>query len=372
VESGECLADVHRGKEEVRKPFHNSPYSRSAQNVKLHGWLAAIGPRLSAGRGASGRQPIWNNPVTLLYASPRFLDHETGRHPESPVRLDHITRRLDSSGLAGRCVRPEWTPAVANELLAVHEADYLEAVASLADRGGGQIDSDTIVSAASFDVARLAAGTVCDAVRRVVAGEDHTALCLVRPPGHHALAARAMGFCLLGNVAIGAKLALDSLGLDRVLIVDWDVHHGNGTQDMFYDEERVGFFSAHRWPFYPGTGAADETGRGAGLGATKNLPVQFGTPRREYLTRFADELHSFAARMKPQLVLISAGFDAHAEDPIGSLGLATEDFAELTNIVQAVAADYANDRIVSVLEGGYNPPALADCVAVHLEELAHP
>jgi acetoin utilization deacetylase AcuC-like enzyme len=178
-----------------------------------------------------------------------------------------------------------------------------------------------------------------------------------------------MGFCLLGNVAIAARLATTELGLDRVLIVDWDVHHGNGTQDIFYEDPRVGFFSAHRWPFYPGTGAADETGRGAGLGATKNLPLAFGTSRRDYLARFGDELTAFAAAMRPQLVLISAGFDAHAADPIGSLGLETEDFGELTRMVRGVAEDYAGGRIVSVLEGGYNPPVLADCVALHLEGL---
>ena len=137
-----------------------------------------------------------------------------------------------------------------------------------------------------FDVARLAAGAACDAVERVLRGEDSTALCLVRPPGHHALRRRAMGFCLFGNVAIAARMALDEYGLDRVLVVDWDVHHGNGTQDMFYDDGRVGFFSIHRWPFYPGTGAADETGAGDGLGATRNLPTPFGTPRRDYLDAF--------------------------------------------------------------------------------------
>ena len=307
--------------------------------------------------------------MTLLYADRRFLDHDTGRHPECSNRLEHITRLLDSSGVADRCVRPTWQPAGDAELHAVHDADYLDAVAALAGRGGGRIDADTVVSSASFDVARLAAGAACDAVRRVVGGEDRSALCLVRPPGHHAVADRAMGFCLLGNVAVAARVALDELQLARVLIVDWDVHHGNGTQDMFYDEGRVGYFSAHRWPFYPGTGAADETGRGDGLGATKNLPIEFGTPRRDYLSRFAGELDAFAGRIKPQLVLISAGFDSHAADPIGSLGLETEDFAELTRIVQAVANDHAAGRIVSVLEGGYNPPVLAECVAVHLEEL---
>jgi acetoin utilization deacetylase AcuC-like enzyme len=307
--------------------------------------------------------------VTLLYADRRFLDHQTGNHPESTVRLEQIAARLGQLGLADRCQRPAWEPASDAQLLAVHDGDYLQSVADLCRRGGGRLDADTVASPASYDVARLAAGAACDATRRVLAGQETTALCLVRPPGHHALADRAMGFCLLGNVAVAAKLAVDEFQLDRVLVVDWDVHHGNGTQDLFYDDPRVGFFSIHRWPFWPGTGAADETGHNDGLGATQNLPVAFGTPRRDYLTRFTDELTAFAARMKPQLVLVSAGFDSHAADPIGSLGLDTEDFAELTMVVRAIANDYAAGRVVSVLEGGYNPPVLADCVAVHLEGL---
>jgi acetoin utilization deacetylase AcuC-like enzyme len=264
-----------------------------------------------------------------------------------------------------------WSPADRSVLLGVHEERHLDKVAALAASGGGRLDADTVVSTASWDVAQLAAGAVCDAVERVVRGEDTRALCLVRPPGHHCLAHRAMGFCLLGNVAIAARMAVDKLGLDRVLVVEWDVHHGNGTQDMFYDDEQVGFFSAHRWPFYPGTGDADETGSGAGLGYTCNLPTEFGTSRRDYLARFADELTAFAAHIKPELVLISAGFDAHAQDPIGSLGVETEDFGELTRLVAAVADDYAGGHIVSVLEGGYNSPVLADCVAVHLAELGN-
>jgi acetoin utilization deacetylase AcuC-like enzyme len=310
--------------------------------------------------------------LTLLYAHPRFLDHETGPHPESPVRLEHIAARLDSSGLTGRCVRPNWQGATDSQLKSVHDAGYIERIAELARRGGGRLDPDTVVSSESFDVARFAAGAACDAVSRVLSGEDATALCVVRPPGHHALRSRAMGFCLFGNVAVAARSAIDEFGLDRVLIVDWDVHHGNGTQDKFYADPRVGFFSIHRWPFYPGTGAEDETGTGAGLGTTRNLPTPFGTPRREYLMKFADELTTFAAQIKPQLVLVSAGFDAHTEDPVGSLGLETEDFVELTRAVQDVARDYAGGRLVSVLEGGYNPPVLAECVAVHLENLLIP
>jgi acetoin utilization deacetylase AcuC-like enzyme len=178
-----------------------------------------------------------------------------------------------------------------------------------------------------------------------------------------------MGFCLFNSVAIAARAAIAEHALDRVLIVDWDVHHGNGTQDIFYADEQVGFFSAHRWPFYPGTGEADETGTAAGLGATHNLPVLFGTSREKYCDHFRLELENFAARIRPQLVLISAGFDAHREDPIGSLGLEVEDFAALTEIVRDVAAVHAAGRIVSVLEGGYNPTRLAECVVAHLRSL---
>jgi acetoin utilization deacetylase AcuC-like enzyme len=226
-----------------------------------------------------------------------------------------------------------------------------------------------VVSAASFDVALLAAGAACDAVKRVVAGEDQTALCIARPPGHHALPDRAMGFCLFNSVAVAARAAIDEYGLDRVLIVDWDVHHGNGTQDTFYRDEQVGFLSIHRWPFYPGSGASDETGSGPGLGFTRNLPVEFGTPRAAYRDRFRQELESFAADLRPQLVLVSAGFDSHREDPIGSLGLEVEDFAGLTQDVLDVAAAHAGGRVVSLLEGGYNPQRLAESVGEHLRAL---
>ncbi|MCC6492022.1 MAG: histone deacetylase [Pirellulales bacterium] len=307
--------------------------------------------------------------MTLLYASPRFLDHDTGCHPENASRLEAVMHLLDSSGMTDRCTQPAWPEATEDLLAAVHTPAHLARLDRLARSGGGRIDADTVVSPASFDVARLAAGAACDAVARVLGGQDHNALCLVRPPGHHARADRAMGFCLFGNIAAAARRATDRFQLDRVLVVDWDVHHGIGTQEMFYDDPRVGFFSIHRWPFYPGTGAADETGRGDGLGATRNLPMTFGTSRREYLSRFRSELDDFAAHIKPQLVLISAGFDAHAADPIGSLGLETEDFGELTDAVLAVAGSYADCRVVSVLEGGYNPPVLAECVALHVERL---
>jgi acetoin utilization deacetylase AcuC-like enzyme len=307
--------------------------------------------------------------MTLLYYDPLFLAHDTGRHPEQPERLRQIIARLESTGLAARCQRPAWQPASRERLLRVHEPGHIDRVAAFAKRGGGQLDPDTIVSGKSYDAACLAAGAACDAVDRVIRGETKTALCIVRPPGHHALAERAMGFCLFNNIAVAARVARDEHQLDRVLIVDWDVHHGNGTQDTFYADGRVGFLSAHRWPFYPGTGDADETGTGDGLGATVNLPITFGTPRDDYRDRFAAALEKFAGRIRPQLVLISAGFDAHRADPIGSLGLEVEDFGELSKLVLDVAKSHAGGRVVSMLEGGYNPPVLAECVETHLRSL---
>jgi len=178
-----------------------------------------------------------------------------------------------------------------------------------------------------------------------------------------------MGFCLYDNVAVAAADARDRLGVERILIVDFDVHHGNGTQEIFYQDPRVAFFSIHRYPFYPGSGAAEETGTGPGLGFTRNLPIRFGTRRSEFLAAFRSELEMFADKVRPELVLVSAGFDAHAQDPIGDLGLETEDYIDLTRAIVEVAETHAGGRIVSLLEGGYNVPILAGCVEVHLEAL---
>jgi acetoin utilization deacetylase AcuC-like enzyme len=307
--------------------------------------------------------------MTLLYYDPVFLEHQTGKHPERPQRLVQVMRHLERTGLAGRCVRPAWEPASRQRLAMVHDLAYVDAVEAFSKQGGGRIEEDTVCSRRSYDVARVAAGAVCDAVERVVRGEDTQALCLVRPPGHHALAQSAMGFCLLNNVAVGARMALRELGLERVLVVDWDVHHGNGTQAIFWDDPQVGYMSIHRWPFYPGTGRADETGSGHALGTKMNLPIEFGTSRADYVAQFTRGLEQIAAKMRPELVLISAGFDAHRDDPIGSLGLETEDFGPLSVAVLEIAKQYAGGKVVSVLEGGYNAGVLAGCVAVHLREM---
>jgi acetoin utilization deacetylase AcuC-like enzyme len=307
--------------------------------------------------------------MTLLYSAHCFLDHETGHHPECADRIRSIPQRLDEAGLLAKCKRPAFKLVSRHRLARVHSPAYIDEIRAYAKSGGGHIESDTIVSPASFEVALLAAGCVCDATERIVRGEDTQAVCLVRPPGHHAMTGHAMGFCIFNNIAVAARVAIDILELNRVLIVDWDVHHGNGTQATFWEDPQVGFFSIHRWPFYPGSGDEDETGGGPGLGATLNIPVEFGTSRKDYLTRFRDNLDRFAAKIKPELVLVSAGFDTHHLDPIGHLGLETEDFVTLTNDVLDVADTYANGRIISVLEGGYNPDALSDCITVHLTEM---
>jgi acetoin utilization deacetylase AcuC-like enzyme len=307
--------------------------------------------------------------MTLLYSHPFFLEHRTGHHPEHPRRLEAILARLEREGLVARCQRPSWQPAGHELLLSLHSQPYVRQLERWAAQGGGQVEADTVMSAASFEVARLAAGAACDAVDRVLAGQDRHALCLVRPPGHHALRDAPMGFCLLNNVALAARRAIDHWKLNAVLIVDWDVHHGNGTQAAFYEDPQVAFFSIHRWPFYPGTGAEDETGSGPGLGTTLNVPVLMGTPRAAYVDRFRGSLERFAQKHRPELILVSAGFDAHRLDPVGSLGLEVEDFAVLTNAVLDLADDLAGGKVVSVLEGGYNPEMLAASVAAHLEVL---
>jgi acetoin utilization deacetylase AcuC-like enzyme len=307
----------------------------------------------------------------LLYTDPRFLDHETGRHPENPNRLRSITARLEKAALIQECTRRSFQRLPVEQVSESHDPQVAVRAKQVAESGGGYLDADTVVCPQSYDVALLAAGAGVTAVDDVLRGVGSRALCLVRPPGHHATPERSMGFCLFNNIALAARHAKIAHGVERVLIVDWDVHHGNGTQDIYYDSADVMFLSIHRYGhgFYPGTGAADETGTGPGLGFTINVPLSFGTPRRDYLQAFKNAAESAARRLKPELVLLSAGFDAHTRDPIGSLGLETEDFTEMTRFVIDIAAAHARGRLVSCLEGGYNLEALAESVQTHLEEL---
>jgi acetoin utilization deacetylase AcuC-like enzyme len=304
------------------------------------------------------------------FSDPAMLDHAPpGGHPERPERLAAVHALLERAGLIQVCRTHDVRPATDEELLRVHAPELLAEVERRGRGGGSYLDPDTWDGPASHHAARLAAGAAVDAAAAVLGGPDRIAFCAVRPPGHHARPARAMGFCLFDSIAVDAADALGRHGLDRVLIVDFDVHHGNGTQEIFYEDPRVGVLSIHRHPFYPGTGAADETGSGRGLGTTRNVPVRHGTSRHDYHGAFTAALHDMADRIRPQLVLNSAGFDAHVADPIGGLGLEAEDFHALTTEILDVARTHAEGRVVSLLEGGYNVVALTRCVAAHLRAL---
>ncbi|MFN3466911.1 MAG: histone deacetylase [Candidatus Brocadiales bacterium] len=308
--------------------------------------------------------------MTLLYYHDIFLRHDTGGfHPESSRRLAATLAHLKATGLWDK-LHVE-TPGKASEedIALVHSQKHINNIKEIARRGGGQLDPDTVVSRDSYEAALYATGALLDAVEAVMAGKATNAFCMVRPPGHHATPARGMGFCLFNNVAIAARRLLSSHRLQRVLILDWDCHHGNGTQEVFYDEPKVLYVSFHRWPFYPGTGSQQETGAGPGTGFTLNVPLAWNTSREEYIKTFEKVLKGKVKDYHPEFVLISAGFDAYAEDPIAGLGLEAEDFRRLTELTMEVARESASGRLVSCLEGGYSLEALPLCVEHHLRAL---
>lgn len=304
-----------------------------------------------------------------LYLDDSLSEHDTGKHPECPERITLLNKLLRQRGWDKRAQCPEWQPASREQLLAVHKAQYVDQLKSWCAMAAGRIENDTVVSPGSWNAALRAAGAAIDATRRVLTSEDTRAFCAIRPPGHHALVGGAMGFCLFNNVAIAAHAAL-AAGAERVLIVDWDVHHGNGTQDTFYADGRVGFFSIHRWPFYPGTGSKNETGTGRGLGWIRNEPVAADIAVGEFTDRFTRGLEDILAKSKPDLILLSAGFDAHRADPVGGLCLMEEDFHDLTRLLVQAADAHARGRIVSLLEGGYHLDHMPTSVAAHLDALS--
>ena len=302
--------------------------------------------------------------MTLLYYDPFFLKHRTGGHPERPERLTHVMRHLERTGLDRRCARPTWQGLPHERLARVHAGSYVAEVEAYARAGGGRIAEDTVCGPESYDVARFAGGAVCNAVERVVGGEDTQAVCLVRPPGHHALKDAAMGFCLFNNVALGARMALAELGLNRVLIVDWDVHHGNGTQDIFWNDPNVLYISTHQYPLFPGTGAPSETGGAAAPGLTINFPFPEKTCGDAFLRAFDEVICEAAEAFDPTWVLVSAGFDAHRDDPLAGLSLSAGDFALFAHRVAGLAP--GPGRLAFFLEGGYDLAALRRSVAATL------
>ena len=262
--------------------------------------------------------------------------------------------------------------AARGDIQAAHSPQLYKQVERVVSEGIGYLDADTIVSMRSFDAARHAAGAPCQAIDLIMKGEVRNAFVPVRPPGHHATEERAMGFCLFNNVAVAARYAQQHYPeIDRVAILDWDVHHGNGTQGIFYDDPSVYFFSSHQYPWYPGTGTRGEKGTGRGLGYTLNLPLRAATPAADQKRAFESALDDMASSFSPDLIIISAGFDSHVGDPLGQLMLKDEDFVALTRAVKEWAASSCQGRLVSCLEGGYNLETLGETVRAHVEELSH-
>ncbi len=301
---------------------------------------------------------------------PAFLAHDTGEgHPESPQRLEAILTHLRQTDLwpALQHLSPE--PARREILELVHRPAYLEALERACRLGPAALDPDTIVSPATWEAACRASGAVIQSIDELLAGRLDASFCAVRPPGHHALANRAMGFCVINHIAVGARYAQRRHGVKRVLIVDWDVHHGNGTEAIFADDPSVLYFSTHQWPFYPGTGRASDSGIGAGQGTTINVPLPPGSGDADLIRAFETRLVPAADAFHPQLVLISAGFDAHRDDPLAQLEATETGYAALTRIVSQIAQRHASRRIVSMLEGGYALHALARSVESHVGAL---
>ena len=305
----------------------------------------------------------------FLYAD-AYLDHDTGYgHPERPQRLQAILGAVEASGLDAWLNHIAPRRATTDELALVHDVDHIELIQAMSAEGGGRLGYDTPLCAESYDIALLAAGGVLTAVDAVLDGDVQHAFACGRPPGHHATPTQGMGFCLFNNIALGARYALRKRGLERILIVDWDVHHGNGTQDAFYEDGDVFFFSIHQSPLYPGTGVSRETGLGAGAGLTLNAPVPAGAVDEDYIRVFEETLAPAARDFSPDLVMISAGFDAHEDDPLAGVNLTTEGFAALTRHVRDIADEHCGGRIVSTLEGGYSLLGLSSSVVAHLEAL---
>lgn len=302
---------------------------------------------------------------------PDFLKHDTGiGHPERPQRLEALVQHLLATPLWSQLshLRPE--PAALEWVHAIHPDRYTSMIKSRCRVGEHVLDEgDTHVSKDSYDVALLAVGGVLLAVDEVLTGKLDRAFCAVRPPGHHAGTSTTMGFCLFNNVAIGARYAQRKHGIKRIAIVDWDVHHGNGTQQIFYEDNTVLYISLHQFPYYPGTGSTGERGAGPGEGFTLNCPMGAGSVEKDYVDAFQTHIHPALHSFRPELLFISAGFDAHKDDPLAGINLTDDSFARMTDLVLDVTKEYCGGRVVSVLEGGYNLQALARSVTAHLNAM---
>lgn len=306
--------------------------------------------------------------VGLVY-DPIYLEHDTGSHMENATRLVSVVKLLEQTNMVEQIVPVAPRAATIDELAKVHSKYYISQVESIARMGAGWLNADTVVSPASYEVALHAAGGLINAVDAVMAGEVASAFALVRPPGHHATHSEALGFCLFNNIAVAARHAIDSYQLERVLIVDFDVHHGNGTQDTFYEDPRVLYFSTHQYPFYPGSGRIDEIGAGEGEGATVNVPMPAWCGDEEYLRVFEEILIPVARRFQPQLIMVSAGYDAHWGDNISLMQVSVTGFSKMVRILKTLADELCQGRLVLTLEGGYLDEALASSIKATLDVL---
>ena len=309
--------------------------------------------------------------TTRAFYSSASLQHKPSTdHPESPKRLERVATVVHELERRGRLALVEPRPATEEQILLVHSRAYLQRVRTEVAAGRRTLSTgDTEISSGSLTAAFAAAGAVTSAVDAVMTDQTRRAFCAVRPPGHHASEARGMGFCVFNNIAIAARYARRKYGVDRILIADWDVHHGNGTQAVFWQDGSVLFFDTHQHPWYPGTGLPEESGDGKGHGLIVNRPFPAGAGGREILGAVRQILVPAAERFKPQLVLISAGFDSREGDPLGRFTLTDRDFAELTEIVVGIASQHAGGRVISVLEGGYSLDGLQQAVSAHLDRL---
>ena len=293
---------------------------------------------------------------------PVYLEHTLPGHPENHKRLVVIMDSLKETGVLDRLQKVPASPISRERLERNHTASYIEQVRRVAEQGGGYLDPDTYVVPRSYEAALMAAGGLVNLTGAVLDGTVDNGFALVRPPGHHALAGRGMGFCLFNNVAIAAHYALAERGLERILIVDFDVHHGNGTQDAFYDSPAVLYFSTHQYPYYPGTGFWRDIGHGAGMGYTANVPLRSGVGDAGYGCIFDEVLAPLARRYRPQLILVSAGYDAHWADPLAGMLLSITGYAGLVRRLKALADELCAGKIVFTLEGGYHTQVLAYAV----------
>ncbi len=306
--------------------------------------------------------------VNLIY-SPVYLKHDTGNHPENAERLRAVVSHLDHMGVMERLVKVEPPPASREELALIHSRGYIEKIRALAGSGGGWLDMDTVVSPDSFEAARYAAGALVEATRMALDEGTRPAFCLVRPPGHHAGPDRGMGFCIFNNVGIAAAYSLEIYGLQRVAIIDFDVHHGNGTQEAFYTDPRVCYLSVHQYPHYPGTGRVEETGSGEASGTNINVPLPAGCGDIEYAQVFEKIVVPAIERFRPELILVSAGYDAHRNDRLAMMQVTTGGFASMVETIKGLAGKLCPGRLVFGLEGGYDLPALADSIKACLDVL---